>query len=248
MDDGSVFLRLGVGAAALAAWCAFATGFPRSTVGAWVVWALSSLGVVGVGMLFERGRRGQRPGWSLPEPHRSTSAAQPGGLRVGLLPWVGVLVVIVGWEALGIDTGPRTPHLTLSALTGASRGFDAAVLFVWIAVGVGYGAARARRPQRPLKESASDALGGSLATWPAGPAPLALRHPPSLLLPGSQPAGVTFWICILALLTVIEVVARRSWGRIPTAEDLVWLTSRWRPADAVVVICWLYAGWHLFAH
>jgi hypothetical protein len=47
---------------------------------------------------------------------------------------------------------------------------------------------------------------------------------------------------------VIDLAARRSVGRVATAEEFVRLISRPTAANVVLVVAWAYAGWHLFAH
>ena len=54
--------------------------------------------------------------------------------------------VALAWDVLGIDTGPHQYHLTISALAQAYRPLNAALLLVWMLVGVGYEAARVRAP------------------------------------------------------------------------------------------------------
>ena len=72
-----------------------------------------------------------RPPW--PRPGRG--GAGP-ALR-GVAPWLGLTLVVVAWEVLGIDTGPHQYHLTISALAQAYRPLNAALLLVWVLVGIG---------------------------------------------------------------------------------------------------------------
>jgi hypothetical protein len=241
-------LVLAAAALMLVAWCAFASGFARSTVGAWVVWAVSATAVIATSVLFGRGSRGRRLGWQLASPAPASAQAAAGSKRLAALwPWLVLAGAIALWEFLGIDTGPQQPHLTLSAITGSYRSLDAATLCFWMAVGVGYGAARARRPQPP--EASTDPSPGGLA---ATAGPLGGHHlllsPLGLLLPASRTAGVAFWLAVFAAMLIVETWAQRSGGRVATAEQVVWQVNSWRLGNVVVVVGWLFAGWHLFAH
>jgi hypothetical protein len=71
---------------------------------------------------------------------------------------------------------------------------------------------------------------------------------PALLLPESQPAGIAFWVGIVAVGFCLDLVARRSDGRLANAEELLRLISTSRVAKVLLVIVWGYAGYHLFAH
>ncbi len=81
-----------------------------------------------------------------------------------------------------------------------------------------------------------------------GPALLSLAVVPALLLPESQPAGVTFWVGIVAVGFCLDLVARRSDGRLADAEELLRFISTSQVGKVLLVIVWSYAGYHLFAH
>lgn len=247
MTPGGVAVRMAL-VLALGVWCGWASGFPHSTVAAFATWAASLAGVAAVDLLFWQGRRGRSPAITL-EP--AAHAWPPEGRRhrgpvlVGVAPWSVLAVIVLAWEVLGIDTGPHAPHLTISALAQAYRSLDAAVLFVWVLVGVGFGATRARAPRRP--PSVGSAPTASSAVLPAvtGPHPLVL---PALLLPHDRAVGVAFWVAVVVVGLLVDLLARRSRGRLATAEELVRLASD-PPAVRVLLIgAWTFAGWHLFAH
>jgi hypothetical protein len=71
---------------------------------------------------------------------------------------------------------------------------------------------------------------------------------PALLLPDSRAAGVVFWAALTLVCVLVEVAARRSAGRLATAGEFVRLVSGPSAANALFVVAWAYAGWHLFAH
>ena len=230
------------------AWCGWVSGFHRSTTAAEWTWVASAAAVVVVDVLLRRGRLHRSPGWRLqpatepwPAPGR-----RPRSTLVGVAPWLGLLVVVAAWEALGIATGVHQPHLTISALAQAFRPLDAALLLTWMALGVGYGAARARSPLATTSGAAPDADRPGTS-----PAAIATAHPavgvPALLLPASRAAGVAFWVAVVAGAVVIDIVARRSLGRLAGAEQFVrWLTGP-PVMNLVVVAAWTFAGYHLFA-
>jgi hypothetical protein len=151
--------------------------------------------------------------------------------------------VAAAWDVLGIDTGARRVHLTISALAQAFRPVNAALLLVWMLVGMGYGLARARAPRRaPSAKPAGPQLLVASVVPPRG-------HPevPALLLPSSRPAGLLFWgaACIAGI--VIDQAARRSRGRFATSGDFVRFTSTALPARILLIAAWTFAGFHLFA-
>lgn len=241
----------------LLAWCGWVSGFHRFTTPARITWVISLAAVVAVDLAWWQGRHGRRPGWRL-EP---VSAPWPregrGGTRralLGVAPWVLVALVVLAWELLGLFTGAHTPHLTISALSQAFRPLHAALLVTWMLVGMGYGAARARAPLIPRRGP----LGGGGTTTAASGGALALVHRPllgvhpalvpALLLGRSRAAGVAFWLAVMAVCVVMDQVARRTQGAMANAEEFVRFISTAKVPQALVVVAWAYAGWHLFAH
>lgn len=227
----------------LAAWSGWLSGFRQSTTAAAASWSITLLVICLVDVsLWLRGRR------AYAKPAATTSGARRGFVRHLL--WLVLLLVVAAWEALGIDTGPRTPHLTISALALAYRAVDAALLLAWILVGLGYGAVRAqiaagRRTDRPSVPPTSP---GSTSPPALAGAFLVGGHGVGLLLPASRAAGVVFWICWVGACFAAELVARRSNGRLATAEELLAVLSGPPPARIFLAGAWGYAGWHLFVH
>lgn len=245
------------GGAALAVWCGWVSGFHRSSAGAEITWVVSLAIVAAVAALFCLGRRGIRFGWNIgtatgpwPRPGRG------GGRQAwrGVAPWLGLVIVGVAWDALGIDTGPHEYHLTISALSQAFRWLNALLLLVWMLVGMGYAAARARAPLVPGDKEAALGRGpegerrGGTALCAAGLAP-AGGHPlpPALLLPSNRPVGVVFWVGLLVLAVVVDLAARRSDGRVATAEEFIRFISTASVANVALIAAWAFAGYHLFA-
>ena len=167
-----------------------------------------------------------------------------------------LVVVILAWEVLGLDTGTHQPHLTISALSQAYRALHAALLLIWILVGLCYGVARARTPR--LAGPGPDGSGVSAPSTGdspgAGPPAAGVfllassPHAPALLLGSSRAVGVAFWIVVIGAAAVVDLVARRSGGRVADGEELLGLIGSSRVGNAVAVVAWTYAGWHLFAH
>lgn len=52
---------------------------------------------------------------------------------------------------------------------------------------------------------------------------------------------------MLAGGVVIDLVARRSDGRVATAEELVRFVSTSRVVNIILIVAWAFAGYHLFA-
>lgn len=208
---GFVFCAL-----ALCAWCGWVSGFHRSTAPAVATWAISLLAIASVNVMLWRGRRGRQPGWHLrpaddPWPRRKWLRRRY--VLAGISPWLGLALVVVVWEILGIDTGSSEPHLTISALAQAFRLLNAALLLVWMLAGFGYGVARARAPvlSPPAMRDPSAAAGAALVSgYPAG------THLPTvtlgLLLPANRAVGVGFWLGVVAIGVVIDFIARHSGG------------------------------------
>jgi hypothetical protein len=160
-------------------------------------------------------------------------------------------VVVAAWEVLGIDTGPHLYHLTISALAQAYRPLNAALLLVWVLVGLGYEAARVRAPVdgaggRRHGNAAKTPDDGSTFVVAAGS--LGAHHgTTALLLPQSPAAGVAFWVAVPVVALLIEATARRSQGRRATAEEFVRFVSAAWPANLALITAWAFAGYHLFA-
>jgi hypothetical protein len=237
----------------LCAWCGWVSGFHRTTLAAEVTWAVSTVGVIVVDVAVWRHRAGARAGWCLepaaePWPRRNRGGA--GRAFAGVAPWLVLLVAALAWDALGLDSGPHQYHLTISALAQAYRPLDAALLLVWMLVGIGYEVARVRAPVDGVPppdaggEAAGSVHGSSVA---AAMAPFA-RHPaPALLLPQSPAVGIAFWIAIPVAAVLIDMSARFSGGRRADAEEFVRFISTSRVAHVALVAAWGVAGYHLFA-
>lgn len=240
-------------AVVLAAWCGWVSGFHRTSGAAEATWVVSTMAVVATDVALWRRRACVPAAAPWPRPGR-------GGSRralVGVSPWLVLLVVTLAWDVLGIDTGPHQYHLTISALAQAYRPLNAALLLVWMLVGIGYGMARRRVPDGGGGDGGGDGGGGGdiddlpgTGARGVGVAGLA-THPgavaPGLLLPSSPPAGVAFWVAVPVVAVAIDVFSRRSAGRFATAEELVRFTSTARWANVLLIAAWLVAGYHLFA-
>lgn len=239
-----------LGGLVLCGWCGWVSGFHRSTTPARVTWACSLVAVVVIDLLLWQGRHGRQPGVRL-EPVREPwpRAGLPGRLLlVGVWPWLGLSLVVLCWEILGIDTGTHEPHLTISALTEAFRPLNAAMLLVWMLAGVAYGAARARAPLDAAPASFNRT--GTEGTSPRA-AVMCMHVPatmPALLLPPSRGVGVGFWVGVVVAAVAIDLVARRSGRQLANAEELIRFVTAPRVANVTVVVAWTYAGYHLFAH
>ena len=209
--------------------------------------------VVAVAVAFWLGRRGSRVGWHLgvaadpwPRPGRG------GGRRAlrGVAPWLVVIFVAAAWDVLGIDTGTHEAHLTISALSQVYRPLNALLLLVWMLVGIGYAAARARAPGMPRAGDRGDAVERTErgAAWGALAMPAGGHSVnPALVLPSNRPVGVVFWVALLLAMVVVDVVARRSAGRVATAEEFARSISTAWPANVALIAAWAFAGYHLFA-
>ena len=244
MHDRRVLL--GVGGVALIAWCGAVSGYHRDSPAAVATWLVSLGMVLAIDLAFWLGRNGKNRGLHLepardpwPRPHRGGAASA----LVGTAPWLVIFVVAAAWDGLGIDTGTHEAHLTVSALAQAYRPLNATLLLVWILVGVGYGAARARSPA----EVSAPPTGQEGLACCAGAGVVPHTSPLALLLPSSRPVGVVFWLAVLAAGVFIDLVARRSEGRLATAEEVVRFVSTARLANVALVVAWVFAGYHLFA-
>jgi hypothetical protein len=237
-------------AVVLGGWTGWVSGFPRASPAAVSTWVISLACVLVVDALFWRGRSGRKPGLRLvpaldhwPRPGR-------GGWRralAGVSLWIGLSVVTLAWEILGIDTGKRAPHLTISSLTTEFRPLHAALLLVWMLVGCGYGAARARAPIGTQTGKGRGLERGHTSALASGNGWHALSAP-ALLLPASNPVGLVFWIAIAVTAVALDQIGRRSGGRWASAEELVRFTTTDRVVNASAIVVWTYAGYHLFAH
>ncbi|HMK63965.1 MAG TPA: hypothetical protein VK386_10120, partial [Acidimicrobiales bacterium] len=229
--------------------------------------SFSLAAVVVADLLLWRGRQRRQPGLHL-EPTRDRWPSPGRAQRLvwaGVAPWLGLVVVAAAWDVLGLATGKHHAHLTISALTEAFRPMNAAMLLVWMAVGIGYGMTRARAPMdrlarggdgvvtvtgdgAPMNGVMTSALligpGASIAQWCRRLAATV----PALLLPNSRAAGVAFWLGWVAAAVVVDQLARRSGGRVANAEQFLRLVTNPRPAQLILVLAWAYAGYHLFAH
>ena len=234
----------------LGAWCGWASGFHTDSWGAVTTWLVSLAGVVAVDIALCRGRH------RLPLGRHLAPASEPwprrgrGGSRralAGVWPWLVLIAVAVAWDVLGIDTGRHQAHLTISALAQTYRPINAALLLVWILVGLGYGATRARTPVESRAVTDDDAPGNG-ALWVALALP-ARTHGvvPALLLPSSRPIGVIFWVAVPIVAVLVDLMARRSGGRIAKAEEFMRFISTAPVAKVLLVLAWTFAGYHLFA-
>ena len=235
---------------ALCAWCGWASGLHHSTVPAFVAWSVSLAGVVTVDLSMWRGRRHRR--WALPLRPADLPWPRPGRggtgpALVGTAPWSALVLVVIVWEILGIDTGPHVAHLTISALAQAFRPLDAGLWLAWISVGLGYGVARARAPVEDVPGRSDHGASTGTLSGMAG----VHRHPvgvPALLLPDNRGAGVAFWLLVVVACVLVDLTARRSRGRLADAGELVRSVSGSALVTVVLSAAWAYAGWHLFAH
>jgi hypothetical protein len=235
-----------VGGLALCTWCGWVSGFHTDTAAAVATWCVSVGFVIGLDvMLWSRGRKENTEGsWLSPaEPWPRPGRGGTGPAVRGLSPWLILIAVAAAWDVLGIDTGAHQAHLTISALAQAFRPVNAALLLVWMLVGVGYGFARARGPRT------------APSTGSAGPHVLAVSGAPlrghpemlALLLPSSRPVGLLFWGAACLAGIVIDQTARRTRGKFATAGDLVRFASTALLARILLIAAWTFAGYHLFA-
>jgi hypothetical protein len=251
---GAYRFVIGVAALALCAWCGWASGYHRASVAAEITWLVTLAAVLLFDLSLWRGRTGGRGGLHLrPVRDHWPRVGRGGGgaaLR-GVAPWLALLVAALAWDILGIDTGPHQYHLTISALAQAYRPLNAALLLVWILVGIGYEAARVRAPidqavsARDEGDPGRREHGGALAAAVGSFGP---QHgTPALLLPQSPPVGVAFWVAVPIVAILIDAVAHRSNGRAATAEEFVRFVSTSRLANVALIAAWAFAGYHLFA-
>lgn len=249
-------ILLTIAGVALCAWCGWVSGYHRTTTPAEITWVVTLVAVALVDLALWLGRRtGSRFGWPLepvtdPWPRPGRGGRGP-ALR-GVAPWLVLLAVVIVWEVLGIDTGPHQYHLTVSALAQAYRPLNAALVLVWVLVGVGYEAARVRAPVDGI--GAPDGAPDPDASARGGGAPAAMmaslgghHAAPALLLPQSPPVGVAFWVAVPLAAALIDLAARRSSGRRANAEEFVRFISTSTVANVALIAAWVFAGYHLFA-
>jgi len=247
-------ILLAVAGVALCAWCGWVSGYHRTTTPAEITWVVTLVAVALVDLALWLGRKGIRFGWPLEpvtEPWPRPGRGGKGPALRGVAPWLVLIVVVVVWEVLGIDSGPHQYHLTVSALAQAYRPLNAALLLVWVYVGVGYQVARVRAPAAGIGtrdgEADPDASvrGGAPAAMMAS---LGSHHAaPALLLPQSPPVGVAFWVAVPLAAVLVDVAARRSGGRRANAEEFVRFISTSAVANVALIAAWVFAGYHLFA-
>jgi hypothetical protein len=232
-------------------WCGWASAFHRTSVLAELTW-LGSLAIVvvaGVGLR----RAVCRPAsvWHLAPASRPWPRPGRGGWErslQGTALWWLLLALAATWDVLGLDSGPHQYHLTLSALSQAYRPLGAGLLLVWILVGIGYQAARARRPlPRPPHSGNEDAAPRLPAVAFGAGGGVTHGVAPGLLLPPHPGIGVAFWLTVPVAAVGIDLLARRSGGRVPTAEELVRFVSTSPAVNLACLAAWTLAGYHLFA-
>jgi hypothetical protein len=235
----------------LCAWCGWASGLHHSTIPAFAAWSASLAAVVVIGLLLRSGHRHPTIAFHLaPATESWPRPGQRGRGRafIGISPWLILILIVIVWEVLGIDTA-HGAHLTISALAQSFRSLNAALLLVWLLVGLGYCAARARAPVP--KSSDYAVRDGSQNAFTCLPALVVHPHEivlPALLLPNNRAVGVGFWVGVVAAFVVLDIVARRSRGRVASGEEFIRFISGPRLANLLLVAAWTYAGWHLFAH
>jgi hypothetical protein len=245
---------IGVAGVALCAWCGWVSGFHRTSAAAEITWCVTLATVLLVDLALWRGQAGRPVGWHLepvPDPWPRIDRGGPGPAVRGVAPWLVLIGIALAWDGLGIDTGPRQYHLTISALAQAYRPLNAALLLVWVLVGIGYEAARVRAPvntmavRKDARDPHTPEDGSALAATvvAAGGHHTAL----ALLLPSSPPVGVAFWVAVPVAAVLIDVAARRSDGRVANAEEFVRFISTSRLAHVALAVAWGFAGYHLFA-
>jgi hypothetical protein len=234
------------GGVLLCAWCGWVSGFHTDSAAAVATWLVSVAVVACIDLtLWSKSLRPEHQASHLsraePWPRPGNGGAGPA--LSGLSPWLLLIGLGAAWDVLGIDTGPRQAHLTISALAQAFRPVNAALLLVWIFVGLGIGLARARAPRTtsPGQPAGPHVMAGFLVPLRGQPAVL------SLLLPSSRPVGLLFWGAVVIAGLVVDQLARRSGGALATSGDLVRFATSALPIRIVLIAAWLFAGYHLFA-
>ena len=203
-----------------------------------------------------RGKTGRRRGWHLEpvrDPWPRTGRGGTGPALRGVAPWLALVRGrSLAWEVLGIDTGPHQYHLTISALAQAYRPLNAALLLVWMLVGVGYEAARVRAPAATSGgRRGSDAIRRPRRAGARWPQPWdhsepttarrrcsAVRARPSVSPSGwpsrSRPSSSTW-----------QLGARTAAGRLQRSSSAS--SPPHGSANLALIVAWVFAGYHLFA-
>jgi uncharacterized protein DUF6186 len=55
------------------------------------------------------------------------------------------------------------------------------------------------------------------------------------------------FVCVISALVTLEIVARRDTNRIPTVGQWLGYLMRARAGRLLVLLGWLWLGWHYFA-
>jgi hypothetical protein len=55
------------------------------------------------------------------------------------------------------------------------------------------------------------------------------------------------FVCVIGALVTLEIVARRDTNRIPTVGQWLGYLMRARAGRLLVLLGWLWLGWHYFA-
>ena len=239
------YLRILVVGGLLRAWCGWVSRFHTDSAAAVVTWCVSLAFVLCVNLVLRKKNRMQRGegSWLAPaEPWPRPGKGGPGSALLGVSPWLLLIGLSAAWDVLGIDTGPHRAHLTISALAQAFHPVSAALMFVWMLVGIGYGVARMRQPPTTGPDT------GAGPQKLAAVMPLSGRHDTlALLLPSSRPVGLLFWGAAFVAAIAIDQVARRSRGVLATSGDFVRFTSSAQWANTLLIAGWAFVGFHLFA-
>lgn len=59
--------------------------------------------------------------------------------------------------------------------------------------------------------------------------------------------SLVIWACAALLLVGVGVAAEASHGRLPTIADFGRVLMGTRVRGAVVIVIWMWLGWHFFA-
>jgi hypothetical protein len=58
---------------------------------------------------------------------------------------------------------------------------------------------------------------------------------------------ITGFVCVVSALVALEIIARRGTNRIPTVGEWLGYLMRARAGRLLVLLGWLWLGWHYFA-